>query len=101
MKPTIKPINISFRAFEIQDIEDVLAIERLAYKIPWNKAKFTHRLIPAQNQRRDYGNETRKYSNHCRFFLRSLVKHQGAQEIQSDTKPQKSILSKIISQVKI
>ncbi|VVM17823.1 Isocitrate dehydrogenase [NADP] (EC [uncultured Gammaproteobacteria bacterium] len=44
MKPTIKPINISFRAFEIQDIEDVLVIERLAYKIPWNKAKFTHSL---------------------------------------------------------
>jgi hypothetical protein len=28
----------------IQDIEDVLVIERLAYKIPWNKAKFTHSL---------------------------------------------------------
>ncbi|CAB5497558.1 hypothetical protein [uncultured Gammaproteobacteria bacterium] len=44
MKPTTKPINISFRVFDVQDIDDVLAIERLVYKIPWNKAKFTHSL---------------------------------------------------------
>lgn len=44
MKLTTKPINISFRIFDVQDIDDVLAIERLTYKTPWNKAKFTHSL---------------------------------------------------------
>ncbi len=43
-KPTIKLINISFRAFLAQDIETVLAIENLVYKTPWSKAKFTHSL---------------------------------------------------------
>jgi hypothetical protein len=37
-------LDVDNRDVEIQDIEDVLAIERLAYKIPWNKAKFTHSL---------------------------------------------------------
>jgi ribosomal-protein-alanine N-acetyltransferase len=44
MKLTTKPINISFRIFDAQDINDILVIERLTYKIPWNKAKFTHSL---------------------------------------------------------
>ena len=44
MKLTTKPINISFRIFDVQDIDDVLAIERLTYKTPWNKVKFNHSL---------------------------------------------------------
>jgi len=44
MKLIIKPINISFKPLEKQDIDDVLAIECLAYSAPWNKAKFVGSL---------------------------------------------------------
>ncbi len=44
MKPTIKPINTSFRSFKKQHIDNVLLIERLAYSTPWSKKKFTSSL---------------------------------------------------------
>ncbi len=44
MKPTIKPINISFNLFTLQDIDAVLAIEQLAYQSPWHRAQFAQSL---------------------------------------------------------
>lgn len=44
MKPITRPINISFRVFNLQDVDAVLAIERLAYKSPWRKAQFIQSL---------------------------------------------------------
>ena len=39
-KPITKLINTSFRPFTQQDVDSVLAIERLVYPSPWNKTKF-------------------------------------------------------------
>jgi len=39
-KPITKLINTSFRPFTQQDVDSVLAIERLVYASPWNKTKF-------------------------------------------------------------
>ncbi len=44
MKPTIKPINISFRVFSPQDVDAVLVIEQLAYKTPWRRVQFIQSL---------------------------------------------------------
>ena len=44
MKLTIKLINISFRNFTLDDIERVVAIERLAYDTPWTQSKFSNSL---------------------------------------------------------
>ena len=44
MKLTTKPINISFKTFDVQDIDDVLAIEQLAYRAPWSREKFIQSL---------------------------------------------------------
>ncbi len=44
MKPTIKPINISFNPFTSQDIDAVLAIEQLAYQSPWRRVQFSQSL---------------------------------------------------------
>ncbi|MDC9714758.1 MAG: ribosomal protein S18-alanine N-acetyltransferase [Gammaproteobacteria bacterium] len=35
---------ISFSPFRVQDINAILAIERLAYKAPWSKVQFTQSL---------------------------------------------------------
>lgn len=38
-------MNVSFRIFDKQDIDAVLAIEQLAYEIPWNRAQFSQSLV--------------------------------------------------------
>jgi ribosomal-protein-alanine N-acetyltransferase len=40
MKPTTRPIDTSFRALTLEDLEQTLKIESLCYEHPWSEAKF-------------------------------------------------------------
>ena len=43
-KPITKPINISYRTCQVEDLDQVLAIETTAYTHPWSKQQFASSL---------------------------------------------------------